>query len=45
MIKSIVLVSGDSKVIQFYVYMYLFFFKLFPHLVSCIILSSVPCAI
>ena len=32
MIKSIVLVSGDSKVIQFYIYIYLLFFKLFSHL-------------
>ena len=34
-----------SKVIQLYVYMYLFFFKFFSHLGCCIILSRVPCAL
>ena len=30
--NNVVLVSGISKVIQLYVYMHLFFFKLFSHL-------------
>ena len=33
-----------SKVIHFYIYMYLFFFKFFSHLGYCRILSRVPCA-
>ena len=32
MIKNVVLVSSDNKVIRLYVYMYLLFFKLFSHL-------------
>ena len=34
-----------SKVIQLYIYMYLFFFKFFSHLGYYRILSRVPCAI
>ena len=34
-----------SKVIQLYIYMYLFFLKFFSHLGCYIILSRVPCAI
>ena len=34
-----------SKVIQLYIYMYLFFFKFFSHLGCYIILSRVPCAV
>ena len=34
-----------SKVIQLYIYMYVFFFKLFPQLDYYRIVSSVPCVI
>ena len=34
-----------SKVVRFYIYMYLFFFKFFSHLGYYRILSRVPCAI
>ena len=38
------LFQAYSKVIQLYIYMYLFFFKFFSHLGGYIILSRVPCA-
>ena len=31
--------------IQFYIHMYLFFFKFFSHLCYCRVLSRVPCAV
>ena len=34
-----------SKMIQLYIYVYLFFFKFFPHLGCCRVLSRVPCGI
>ena len=41
MIKNVVLVSGDKKVIQLYIYMYLLFFKLFfPFRIGCYIILN-----
>ena len=41
MINDVVLVSGYNKGIQLYIYMYLFFFKIFSQLGCYIILSRI----
>ena len=41
MIDDVVLVSGYNKVIQLYIYMYLFFFKILSQLGFHIILSRI----